>query len=100
MAESFFATLECELLDRSNFKTHAQARNAVFDFIEAFYNPQRRHSSLGYVSPVAFERKHWACAASTDALDPAALLGGLKGQAPRARGATGPDRPPPRRGGG
>jgi putative transposase len=62
MAESFFATLECELLDRSSFKTHAQARNAVFDFIEGFYNPQRRHSSLGYVSPVAFERKHRACA--------------------------------------
>jgi putative transposase len=63
MAESFFATLECELLDRSSFKTHAQARNAVFDFIEGFYNPQRRHSSLGYVSPVTFERQHRACAA-------------------------------------
>ena len=56
MAESFFATLECELLDRSRFKTHSDARNAVFDFIEGFYNPQRRHSSLGYVSPAAFER--------------------------------------------
>ena len=78
MAESFFATLECELLDRSRFKTHAQARNAVFDFIEGFYNPQRRHSSLGYVSPVAFERKHAACAASPDARDPAAVLGAIK----------------------
>jgi len=58
MAESFFATLECELLDRSRFKTHADARNAVFDFIEGFYNPQRRHSSLAYLSPVAFERQH------------------------------------------
>jgi putative transposase len=58
MAESFFATLECELLDRSRFKTHAHARNAVFDFIEGFYNPQRRHSSLAYLSPVAFERQY------------------------------------------
>jgi putative transposase len=58
MAESFFATLECELLERSRFKTHADARNAVFEFIEGFYNPQRRHSSLGYLSPVAFERQH------------------------------------------
>ncbi len=48
MAESFFATLECELLDRSSFKTHADTRNAVFDYIEGFYNPQRRHSSLGH----------------------------------------------------
>ena len=45
MAESFFATLECELLDRSRFKTHSDARNAVFDFIEGFYILQRRHSS-------------------------------------------------------
>lgn len=97
MAESFFATLECELLDRSSFKTHAQARNAVFDFIEGFYNPQRRHSSLGYVSPVAFERKHWACAASTDALDPAAVLGALKAKPSRAREARGLDRPSARR---
>jgi len=78
MAESFFATLECELLDRSRFKTHTQARNAIFDFIEGFYNPQRRHSSLGYVSPVAFERKHAACATSPDAPEPAVVLGALK----------------------
>jgi transposase InsO family protein len=67
MAESFFATLECELLDRSRFKTHSDARNAVFDFIEGFYNPQRRHSSLGYASPMAFERQHLARAASPGA---------------------------------
>jgi putative transposase len=78
MAESFFATLECELLDRSSFKTHAQARTAVFDFIEGFYNPQRRHSSLGYLSPIAFERRHRACAASPGALHPAAVLGAVK----------------------
>src|SRR5213078_4483722 len=57
MAESFFATLECELLARSRFKTQAEARNAVFAFIEGFYNPRRRHSSLGYLSPAEFERR-------------------------------------------
>ena len=46
MAESFFATLECELLDRRRFRTQAEARIAVFEFIEGFYNPRRRHSSL------------------------------------------------------
>jgi transposase InsO family protein len=58
MAESFFATLECELLDRCRFKTQAEAEIAVFDFIEGWYNPQRRHSSLGYLSPVQFEKRH------------------------------------------
>ena len=58
MAESFFATLECELLDRRRFKTQAQARMAVFAFIEGFYNPRRRHSALNYLSPIAFERRH------------------------------------------
>ena len=56
MAESFFATLECELLDRTRFATQAEARIAIFDFIEGFYNPSRRHSSLGYLSPIEFER--------------------------------------------
>ena len=56
MAESFFATLECELLDRRCFHTQAQAKLVVFEFIEGFYNPRRRHSSLGYRSPAAFER--------------------------------------------
>ena len=97
MAESFFATLECELLDRSSFKTHAQARTAVFDFIEGFYNPQRRHSSLGYLSPMAFERRHRACAASPGALDPAAVLGALKAKPSRAREVRGLDRPSARR---
>jgi putative transposase len=58
LCESFFATLECELLDRQRFQTQAEARMAVFDFIEGFYNPRRRHSSLGQISPIAFERKH------------------------------------------
>jgi transposase InsO family protein len=58
MAESFFATLECELLDRRRFKSQVEAEIAVFDFIEGWYNPQRRHSSLGYLSPVQFEKRH------------------------------------------
>jgi putative transposase len=57
MAESFFATLECELLDRSVFENRNAARMAVFDFIEAFYNPWRRHSSIGDLSPAEFERR-------------------------------------------
>ena len=52
MCESFFATLECELLDRCRFKTPIEARSAVFAFIEGFYNPRRRHSSLSYLSPI------------------------------------------------
>jgi putative transposase len=56
MCESFFATLECELLDRRSFKTQAEARMAVFQFIEGWYNPHRRHSSLGYLSPMNYER--------------------------------------------
>ena len=58
MCESFFATLECELLDRESFRTQVDARMAVFDFIEGWYNPRRRHSSLDYLSPMMFERAH------------------------------------------
>jgi putative transposase len=56
MCESFFATLECELLDRRKFPTKAEARMAVFQFIEGWYNPGRRHSALGYQSPINYER--------------------------------------------
>ncbi len=55
--ESFFATLECELLDRYRFPTRTAARMAVFDFIEGFYNTRRRHSALGYCSPTEYERR-------------------------------------------
>lgn len=57
MAESFLATPECELIDRRTFNTHAEARMAVFSFIEGWYNPRRRHSALGYLSPMEFERR-------------------------------------------
>jgi len=56
MCESFFATLECELLDRRTFHTKAEARMAVFEFIEGWYNPGRRHSAIGYQSPINYER--------------------------------------------
>lgn len=56
MCESFFASLECELLDRTVFETHAQARGAIFEWIEGWYNSRRRHSALDYLSPIDFER--------------------------------------------
>ena len=56
MAESFFATLECELIDRRSFRSQAEARMAVFEFLEGWYNSRRRHSALSYLSPNDFER--------------------------------------------
>ncbi len=58
MAESFFATLETELLWRHTFKSQSEARLAVFEFIEGFYNPRRRHSRLHNLSPITYERRH------------------------------------------
>jgi putative transposase len=58
LCESFFATLECELLDRRRFKTSSEARLALFEFIEGWYNPHRRHSALDYRSPINYERNH------------------------------------------
>ena len=57
LCESFFATLESELLDRQRFGTHVAARLAVFDYIEGWYNPRRRHSALDYLSPMAYEKR-------------------------------------------
>ena len=57
VAESFFASLETELLDRTSFATRNQARSAVFGYIEGFYNPHRRHSTIGYHSPADYERR-------------------------------------------
>lgn len=58
ITESFFATLECELLTRQTVRTQAQARMALFDYIEGFYNAHRRHSAVGYRSPAAYERHY------------------------------------------
>ncbi|MCW5608103.1 MAG: integrase core domain-containing protein [Nitrosomonas sp.] len=57
MAESFFASLECELIDRRSWKNKTEARLATFTWIESWYNPTRRHSGLGYLSPSNFEKK-------------------------------------------
>ena len=56
VSESFFATLEKDLLRRRSFATRQEAQTALFDYIETFYNPIRLHSTLGYVSPVEYER--------------------------------------------
>jgi len=56
MAESFFASLECELIARRTWKTKTEARLAIFTWIETWYNPRRRHSGLGQMSPINFER--------------------------------------------
>ncbi|MFI5297400.1 MAG: IS3 family transposase [Polyangiales bacterium] len=55
VAESFFATIKGERLDHENYETRAEARAAIADFIDGFYNPVRRHSTIGYVSPIEFE---------------------------------------------
>ena len=65
MAESFFASLECELIARRSWQSHAEARLAVFTWIEGWYNPRRRHSGLGQVSPNNFEEKLQKQKAST-----------------------------------
>jgi transposase InsO family protein len=59
-AESFFATLKTELLHRATWPTRQQARTAIFHYIETFYNRHRRHSTLDYLSPAAFEAQHLA----------------------------------------
>ncbi len=58
MAESFFATLECELIAREQSATREIARTKIFDYIETWYNPRRRHSALDYLSPIDYERRY------------------------------------------
>jgi putative transposase len=58
MCESFFATLECELIDRCRLRTPAEAETAVFEFIEGWYNSHRRHSALDMKSPIEYESSH------------------------------------------
>ena len=80
MCESFFATLECELLARCRFKTQAEARNATFAFIEGFYNKRRRHSSIGYLSPIDYECRYQSLKVDPDADQPAVVLATVKDQ--------------------
>ncbi len=75
MCESFFATLECELFARQRFNDQAAARTAVFAFIEGFYNRRRRHSRIGYLSPVDYERQQ---AARSDPHQDAVVLAAVK----------------------
>ena len=56
VVESFFATLKTELIHHADYQSPAEARAAIFEFIEVFYNRQRRHSTLGYHTPAGFER--------------------------------------------
>jgi putative transposase len=60
MMESFWSTMQRELLDRRHWTTKAQLASAIFEWIEAIYNPIRRHSALGYLSPIEFEALHTA----------------------------------------
>jgi putative transposase len=77
LCESFFATLETELLDRTSFRTRREAEPRIFEWIEGWYNPHRRHSALGYRSPIRFERAH-----DTRAVTNGAQAGGEGGNAP------------------
>jgi putative transposase len=83
MAESFFASLECELIDRQSWQTKTEARLALFTWVEGWYNPRRRHSALAYLSPMNFESKH---------ANPSTPRGkhGLPTVGPRVAGATPP----------
>jgi putative transposase len=79
MCQSFFATFECELLDRRRFASQAEARMACSGFIEGWYNPVRLHSALGYRSPMAFE-----AAKATSIIDEPAVF-----YSPRASATSG-----------
>ena len=68
MADSFFASLECELIARRSWKNKTEARLAVFTWIESWYNPRRRHSGLNYQSPNTFERKQKEETTNTETL--------------------------------
>ena len=58
VAESFFGTLKTEWVDHEDYHTRQEAKQSIFEYIEVFYNRQRRHSYLGYISPVEYERQH------------------------------------------
>ena len=63
MAESFFATLQLELFDRRTWNTRRELAQAIFEYIESFYNPERRHTSINHLSPIEYETRHQAVAA-------------------------------------
>jgi len=65
VAESFFGTVEIELIQDAKWDTRAEARRAIFEFIEVWYNRQRRHSSLGYLTPAEFDKRLWEASRAT-----------------------------------
>jgi transposase InsO family protein len=67
VAESWFATLKEELIHRQGWPTRAMAKRAIFEFVEVFYNRQRRHSSLGNLTPVTYEERRRQHSEETDA---------------------------------
>ena len=84
MAESFFATLEREVLDQRRFKSPVEARMAIFEWIEGWYNPHRRHSGLGYRSPVNYERVYQQSRARMAELLPPSAADSLSGKISKA----------------
>jgi len=59
VSESFFGTMKAEMVYFDHFRTREEAKSAIFDYIEIFYNRQRRHSALGYLSPAEFEQRYY-----------------------------------------
>src|SRR5690625_5486254 len=84
--ESFFATLQTELLDHREWETVAELESAIFHFIEVFYNRKRRHSSLGYVSPAEYETRYAQRKAAAWSRPPQ-LVHGTGATAPRFQAA-------------
>ncbi len=90
VAESFFATVKVELAHAAAWATRTRARGEVFEYIEQFYNGQRRHSALGYLSPLTFERQ-WVREGGTTATDASQSVSGRSPENPssvEAPGAT------------
>lgn len=77
--ESFFSSMKTERISRKTYRTREQARADVFDYIERFYNPTRRHSTLGYVSPVQFEEALGDVPTQTGGRSRATQTGGTSG---------------------
>ena len=99
LCESFFGTLECELLERVTLRAPGEARLVVFDFIEGWYNPHRRHSALDYESPLRYEQLHAAETLRRTAPEPSAAVlplqatiaqGGAISLSPQTRPTAGP----------
>jgi len=85
VVESFFGTLKTELIHEREFATRLAAKSAITEYIEGFYNARRRHSSLGYVSPLMFELQHGSGKSGGSAPVPPGV------SEERHRGQEGPD---------